>query len=271
MCENFKQIDVNELKQIQLEILKAVAKFCEKNGINYWLDSGTLIGAVRHKGYIPWDDDIDIAMLRPDYDKFMQLFNSCNDRYKFYCYENNNEFYYPFGKVLDTNTVLYEPDKFGNKIAINIDVFVYDNAPSDPKSYKKMYKKRDKYNILEVAYKHRGKAKGGLFRRMCVGMLKLFAKMFPRDYFVKNIVKNAKTYSLESTEYVGDFTGCMTHFICNKEVFSEFIDGEFEGHTYKIPKKYDELLRLVYGNYMELPPENERKSHHRFEAYVIKY
>ena len=70
-----REIGVNELKLIQLEILDVVAKFCEERGINYWLNAGTLLGAVRHKGYIPWDDDIDLGMLRPDYDRFISEFD----------------------------------------------------------------------------------------------------------------------------------------------------------------------------------------------------
>lgn len=115
--ENLEEIKIEELKRIQLEILDNVANFCEKNKINYWLDCGTLLGAIRHKGYIPWDDDIDIGMLREDYERFMKLYNKENEQYKFYCIENNKKFDYPHGKVIDTNTILYELDmKHGKKI-----------------------------------------------------------------------------------------------------------------------------------------------------------
>lgn len=270
MENRLKPIDLNELKKIQLQILDEVATFCEANNINYWLDSGTLIGAVRHKGFIPWDDDIDLAMLREDYDKFIKLFNSHNERYKVYCYENNKKFYYSYAKILDTQTILYEPDERGSKISINIDLFVYDNAPSDMKSAEKIYKKRDRYNTCEFAYKHHGKAKGGVLRRFSVSLLKIFVRMFPRSYFVKRLVKNAKKYSEKDTEFVGDFTGCMTHFICDKASLNEFIDAEFEGKKYKIPIGYDKILRLIYGDYTQLPPEEERVSHHKFKAYIFE-
>ena len=87
------ELSLDELRKIQIEILDVVVKFCDDHEINYWLDCGTLIGAIRHKGYIPWDDDIDIGMLRPDYEKFMKLFNEENTRYKFMCYELDEKFY----------------------------------------------------------------------------------------------------------------------------------------------------------------------------------
>ena len=137
-----KELTIEELKQYQLGILKVVAEYCEGNEIKYWLDCGTLLGAVRHKGYIPWDDDIDIGMLREDYDKFIYSFNSSNERYKVYSIENNPDFYFPHAKVLDTDTVLYEPDENGLKLNINIDIFIYDNAPDDERLTKRMFKKK---------------------------------------------------------------------------------------------------------------------------------
>ena len=132
-----KKITVEELKKFQLEILGVVADFCEKNNIKYWIDSGTLLGAIRHKGYIPWDDDIDVGMLREDYNKFSKIFNEKNNRYKFVCIENTPDLFVPHGKVCDTTTELYEPDETGHKTSINIDIFVYDNAPDDDKQVKK--------------------------------------------------------------------------------------------------------------------------------------
>ena len=123
--------------------LKETEDFCRENNINYWLDSGTLLGAIRHGGYIPWDDDIDIGMLRPDYDRFLAMFNKFNKQYQVFSVENDINFPYPFGKVLDTHTVLYEPNEQGVKLSINIDIFVYDNAPEDDKLVEQMYRKRD--------------------------------------------------------------------------------------------------------------------------------
>ncbi len=178
-----RRIDAVQLKKYQIDILKTVHRFCIDNKISYWLDSGTLLGAIRHKGYIPWDDDIDIAMLRPDYDKFMRLFNEKNERYKFYTIENNSQFLYPIGKVLDTSTVLYEPNKQGNKLSINIDIFVYDNAPDNDKLVEKMYKKRDLYRRFVLMHSEVRRPNGNLLRRFCVRCLRGAIKLLPSSYY----------------------------------------------------------------------------------------
>lgn len=134
-----REMTIDELKEVQLQILDFVAEFCEKNQIQYWIDSGTLLGAIRHKGYIPWDDDIDVGMLRKDYDKFFKLFNDPGNRYQFVCYEKQPDFYLPHGKVCDVSTVLYEPNEKGHRLSVNIDIFVYDNAPEDNSEVMKMY------------------------------------------------------------------------------------------------------------------------------------
>lgn len=113
-----REILLDELKDRQIAILDVVDAFCRENNINYWLDSGTLLGAIRHGGYIPWDDDIDIGMLRPDYDRFLAMFNKLNKQYQVFSVENDINFPYPFGKVLDTHTVLYEPNEQGVKLSI---------------------------------------------------------------------------------------------------------------------------------------------------------
>ena len=262
-----RRIYGNELKKIKLEILDVVVSFCEKNGISYWLDGGTLLGSVRHKGYIPWDDDIDVGMLRPDYDKFMRLFNQENDRYIFYSIENNPDFYYASGKVMDTNTILYEPDKAGTKLSINIDIDVYDNAPDSDKEVFKMYNKRDRLRRLHSMRTSAAMPRGNIIRRFCVRCLRMAMRIFPENYFIRKLSDNSKKYNKIDLNMVGNFN-LYTRMVCGKYVFREFIDREFEGKLYKIPIGYDEWLSKFYGEYMELPPKEQRVSHHMFEAYV---
>ena len=134
-----KSVNVNELREIQLSILDSVAEFCEKNNIKYFLAYGTLIGAVRHKGYIPWDDDIDIIMPRTDYEKFINDFNNFSNDYKVYTVNNTEWFPFPYAKVSYENSIIKElSDNMKNhNIGINIDLFPIDGVPKDEKLIKK--------------------------------------------------------------------------------------------------------------------------------------
>lgn len=265
--EQMRKAEANDLKKIQLEILSVVAAFCEQNNIRYWIDCGTLLGAVRHKGYIPWDDDIDVGMLREDYDKFSRLFSCTNNKYQFKCIELDSGFHLPHGKVLDTSTLLYEPDEKGFKFAINIDIFVYDNAPDDDLIVKEMYDRRDflrKHFNLQTAHT---KPSGNVFRKVLVYCYRLLHRFFSKDYFIKKMVANSKRFANQNTRRVGNFTS-FSRMICDKRVFDSFIDVDFEGQKYKAPVGYDEWLRAFYGDYMKLPPIEKRVSHHSFVAYI---
>ena len=257
------------MKAIQLEILDVVMKFCDEHEIKCWLDGGTLIGAIRHKGYIPWDDDIDLGMLRPDYEKFMKLFNEENTRYKFVCYELDKNFYIPFGKVFDTQTVLYEPDEKGNKLCVNIDIWTYDNAPNDDEIINKMFRKRDKYYLCNFARQARifQPPRGNILRRLAVYAFRSVVRIFPKSYFVRKIIDNAKRYANSDTGLIGNFFSMTTSIKCDKAILTSFVDVEFEGKKYKAPVRYDEYLREMYGDYMQFPPEDKRISTHKFKAY----
>lgn len=264
-----KEIGIEEMRQVQLAILDTVHDFCVDNDINYFLTAGTLLGAVRHKGYIPWDDDIDLGMIRDDYDRFMELFNRSNDRYKFFSVENKSEFPYAYGKVMDTKTVLYEPDENGRKLSVYVDVFAYDNAPDDDNDLAKMFRRRNIFRALNTSrtqknYNGKGKVRLFIFR-----ILHVITKPFPLAYFAKKMADNSKRYTKYSTRRVGDFMSYY-NMSCDKKALSAFVDLEFEGKKYKAPIGYDEWLRSFYGEYMQLPPEEERVSTHAYKAYFVE-
>ena len=265
-----KEININELKKIQVEILDYIDKFCKKNKINYWIDCGTLLGAIRHSGYIPWDDDIDIGMLRDDYDKFLRLFNNEDSKYKLLAVENNNDYYFAFGKVVDTNTVLFEPDEeTGIKTGVYIDVFVYDNAPDDDKLVKEMYDKRDYYNKFRIAQLYPSLYdKTSFKKRIMRFFLNLYLKFLPKNYYTKKCIQNSKKYIYNNTKRVGNFTS-DAKIICDKHIFNSFIPVTFENKKYPAPVGYDEWLKAFYGDYMKLPPKEKQVSNHKFKAYYI--
>lgn len=269
MTENKKrQITSDELKKIQLDILDYVTSFCDENNIHYFLDGGTLLGAIRHKGYIPWDDDIDIGMLRDDYEKMITSFNSkTSSTYRFECYETNKSFHIPFGKVINTTTVLYEPDEKGNKTGINIDIFVYDNAPDDANVNKRQFQRRDLFRNMNLVQHLNHVPNGKVIRRCVVYFCHGVLKLFPDQFFLRKMISNSKRYVKRNMTCVANYMGFARAY-CNKHVFDNYVDVEFEGKKYHAPAGYDEWLRSFYGDYMQLPPVEARVSHHSFVAYV---
>lgn len=264
-----RNVDLNELRNIQIEILQYVDNFCRKNDINYWIDAGTLLGAIRHKGYIPWDDDIDIGMLRQDYEKFVDLFCRDESRYQCCTIERTPNHYYGFAKIYDTKTVLYEPDKkSGRKMSIFIDLFVYDNVVDSPLIVKKMYKKRDQAMTWYRRRIEPDLVTGSGIKRLFGTVLRYCLQPIPVSFFRKQVIKNMEKYKDEETGYVGNFSGSMQKVVCSKKIFDSFIDVEFEGEKYMAPVGYDEWLKAFFGDYMQLPPEEKRVSHHSFEAYI---
>lgn len=264
-----KRIDVVELKKIQIEILDYFDVFCKKNQINYWLDYGTLLGAIRHKGFIPWDDDVDIAMLRNDYERAAKLFNNQSDgRYVFQTPSNDKKTCYPFGKIIDTSTVLYEYGKNGITSGVYVDVFVYDNSPNDKKLVKKIFKKRDFLGRLRRLQLPMRKEVVGL-KRIMYKVGNMILKPISRGYINRALDKNARRYEKVDTENVSTFSDPYdnTYFCEKREIFEDLIQVEFENKYYPAPRKYDYWLRTLYGNYMELPPKENRVCHHTFEAY----
>ena len=251
-----REMTLEEIKKIDVEILDVIAKFCDERKINYWIDCGTLLGAIRHKGFIPWDDDVDIGMLRPDYDRFMNEFNGYDPRYEFCCFENKSEWPLAFGKVLN---------RAG---AGQVDVFFYDNAPDDDKALRKMFRRRNFLHKLNSLRRKRifNPVNGNIFRRMLGHAARFMLRLFPRYYFVKKLIKNSKRYVSEDTKRVGNFSAWDFAY-CSKDVFDSFIDVEFEGKKYKAPAGYDKWLRAFYGDYMQLPPVEKRVQKHNFTAY----
>ena len=261
-----KEINLPELKKIQIDILNCVADYCEKNSINYFLACGTLLGSVRHGGYIPWDDDIDICMLRKDFNLFINSFNSFSHRYKCYSIDNNKSFYTPYAKVLDLQTILREEGQAGIEGSINIDIFVYDNAPDNDKTVKKMFKKRDIYRTLSNCRRESDFSSYSFYKRILLTILHYLLFIFPRHYFIKKISDNSKRYINLATKRVGNFLS-YSKKVFDKHIFEDYEYGMFEGKKYRIPIGYNEYLNNFYGNYMELPPESKRVSHHAFKAY----
>lgn len=259
-----KNLSIEEIKEIQLQILDEVNNFCEKEGIEYFLGYGTLIGAVRHKGYIPWDDDIDIVMKRDQYETFLSKFNSSSRIFKVYSCDNCDWFPYPFAKISDERTVLIEEnDEMKNNIGINIDVFPLDELPI--KSIKNVYI-RILNNLLTLK-----SVKVNSSRKFYKNLILRIGKIttaFIKANTISQQINILAVNNNTNANYLGNivFTDSSTDF-APQDAFSSKFKISFESREYYINKGYDEWLSNYYGDYMQLPPTEKRVTHHRFIAY----
>lgn len=264
-------IEIEELKTIQLEILQSVHDFCVKNGIRYSLDSGTLLGAIRHGGYIPWDDDIDIIMPRPDYDKFISRFNGSTNYLRVFSPELDWNFYAPYANVCDMRTTLSEGDNShrGIEMGVKIDVFPVDGAPSNSKQYNRVLKRIRILNALLTAKRNSFSSifKKGTSLRIVLSVLKLFGVFYSYSSIQHRIYTLSTKVPFESSEYAAKLSYTWTKNRCPRRTFEDLIDYSFEGRCFKVLRNYDMYLCRMFGDYMKLPPEEQRVSNHEFIAY----
>ncbi len=262
-----KQLKLKELQQFSLEILKDVAGFCERNGIRYSLGYGTLLGAVRHKGFIPWDDDLDIMMPRDDYERFRTSYRS--DRFSFIDSRNTADCYIAFGRVCDTEKTLASSciPWIKRDVGVWIDIFPIDRVPDDPDTFKRIHDSLFLLLKLNVGIRKAHAALSSRFsikKRLKAWILK---KMNPRlsRRDPADIVRDMTTLIAlvsppESHHWsqlcCPDDGTC--EFFTDQEI-NEYIKLSFEDSEFFVWKSYDSILRDSYGDYMILPPQNKRK------------
>ena len=259
-----KIINAEELKHIQLEMLSDIADFCEQNQIKYFLAYGTLIGAIRHKGYIPWDDDIDICMPRPDYEKFLSLYNKKKSDYKVVAFELDDTYKLPFAKVNDTRTVMWETMYDQDVFGVYIDVFPIDGCDKDGNVICQNTKLGQYLNAKKAIL-----GKGRSFKKNCIiAMGKCLLAFTSVKTLLKKMQKMSTIVSYDKAEYVANIMYSYgKNEIMKKSDLGETIFGEFEGRQYRIPKEYHKYLTQIYGDYMQLPPKEKRMSTHTFKAW----
>ena len=255
-----KITELDEIKKIELDILLYIDKLCKKNSIKYFLAYGTLIGAVRHNGFIPWDDDIDITMPRPDYEKFIRVMKNESDIYKLICLENcQNDYSYPFAKVYDSRTNIHEAWRpMKEELGIYVDILPLDGLGNERKEVNNNANK-----LLKLAKQiwYMDTVKGKNFKGNILNAIG--RKNLNRCF--KHISKKNNYYN---TQYVGMLTWPSDQIeIIEQKYYIENIDGVFEGFSFPIPKYYDIILSNIYGNYMELPPKEEQTLKHPFDAW----
>ena len=280
-----RELTFKELQQTTLAMLRDVAEFCDKNGLRYVICGGTLLGAVRHHGFIPWDDDIDISMPRPDYLRFIETYNGSNPRYTVKSVENDSMYWRTFAKVFDNHTYLQEDnirlEKPGN--AVFLDIFPVDGLPKSRFQQKLLFKEQEFLNFLHhgsawtYTRSHRyddSKSHLAPMKNFVRTTLKFVAvtvlRPLPALKIVQFINKNASRWDYETAEEVAAIVDCHYGGDCERmprDVFEARKKFVFEGQVFWGPGCWELYLENLYGDYMTLPPADRQVTHHDFKAF----
>ena len=271
-----KELTKSEIRSSLLAIMVEIDRVAKHLGINYFLNYGTLLGAVRHHGFIPWDDDVDLGLLRKDYEILLANFNKVADpRYRLIHFSNTPNYPLPFAKVIDTHTSLKEytlTPRF--EYGLYVDLFVLDYVDFKNEEEKHSYENHIRnFNRIMMITNF----------RFAPNFRKFYNLWIMLNYKGKNKIKYLFANPLENLQewdtYLKDYTrGNATDYLLpvfaaypsqriidnmfRTEWFNDFDRLEFEGISFPVPKEYHKLLAIYYGDYMKLPPENKRKGEH---------
>jgi lipopolysaccharide cholinephosphotransferase len=264
-----QEVSLDEMRKIQMDLLCAIHEFCQKEKIDYSLAYGTLIGAVRHKGFIPWDDDVDIMMTRPNYEKFCAKFNAENSRYKILTCFNDKNYYWAIGRVIDTDTILpLDCARAKVDAGVFVDVFTVDGLPDDEKKRESYLKKISLMRFLgHCVNNYMASSSRKIFLAIPFFVAIYFLRIFSPNFCAKILTKMVSKYSVENSEL--SFASTCDKYgnkIFPSSAFAEYIELPFEGKNFKAIKGYDAFLTSIYGDYMTPPKRLE----HNFDVYYRK-
>ena len=253
-----KEISQDDLKRIELSLLQLIDNICRKEEIRYSLGYGTLLGAVRHKGFIPWDDDIDIVMPRPDYNKFITYCKDNAVAFELISIETVDWYGYPFAKVCAYDTVIQEKETdFNNKMGVYVDIFPIDGVGSSISFAQKKYLSAEFYKYLVFASHwkkyFRSKTHKVYFEPVRILFFLLSRKRKP-ETIIRKIDAKFACYNFDESIYAGSiYSPYGIKDIMKTKIFQQYIDIEFEGIYVKAVRNYQEYLKTIYGDYMSLP------------------
>lgn len=260
------------LHKVDMDIVKEVLRICEKHGLKYYMLGGTMLGAIRHKGFIPWDDDIDLGMPRADYERFLEIApGELAAHLKLVNYRTDPNYMYYITRILDTETTVIE-ERIGNDnkyTHASIDIFPIDGTPNNP-ILRKIYFFRVLYHraLMSLCYKDsidRKRKRSGKEKLLLWVMERIPVEKLTTPYKQKcKIDKLLRKQKVEGSKYIGNIMGAYrTREIVPAEFYGEGAMYPFEDIEMRGLSMYDAYLTHTYGDYMQLPPEESRKTHFR--------
>ena len=247
-----------------LNVLKFSISFFEKNDIRWFIACGSAIGAIRHKGIIPWDDDIDIYMPRSDYNKLISIRDKMlEDGYRF-VYLNDPGYPYAFGKIMDMNTTVWQERRYPFNVGCYVDIFPLDLTSSGMMSFSKKWRKfRDAFSLYRAKISNVSfsgllndikKHRSDTFKVIPIKVMLLFKS---RERLLNRLLAMEKTWNAEDGDRYVSYTEAGMYMF-PREWFEEYVMMPFEDICVRVPVHYDEYLTYMYGDYMTPPQENER-------------
>lgn len=263
------ELNIEQVKLIQLDVLSAIHQFCCKNDIKYSLACGTLLGAKRHKGYIPWDDDIDIYLLREDYDTLMSSFpETYQGVYKITSLERDAKWNRAYAKGYHCGTIFNEASTSDYQLGVCIDIFPIDTVPQSNGKWNKYNRTRLFWQKIYVVKS----IKISTGRSVAKNAILLFGKILIIPLSLKTIAKQisrvAQKYNgTKSDRVFENVCGVVSQRPFSRQLFDSISDVLFEDRVFKAFTNSDDYLTNTYGNWQELPPKEKRVTHHSFKAY----
>lgn len=263
-----KELKLDDIKRIEYSLLCHFKEFCQTNEIDFFLSNGTLLGAVKYKGFIPWDDDVDVLVPRKDYDKLLEIYEDA-DNVKLFAEERNENYKFTFAKLCDMTTIKkeYNIDN-GIQLGVDIDIFPLDSCTSH--ILKKSIFRRIKFYQMGCILSKFQCTKG---RGFVKGLIINYCRIKGHKYFSK------KLKSLIKKEANRGHTkkGCLMwpiygeKEVVSSNVFDKHIMVRFEEDYFPAPNGYHVYLSSLYGDYKKDPPTDKQKTHHKFVAYQVDF
>lgn len=264
------ELAIREIQLETLKIIKVIDSICKKENLKYTLFYGSLIGAVRHKGFIPWDDDLDIAMPRPDYDKLEKYFLA-NEKelspYKLFSYKTVDNYPFMINRICNTDFDYRGENEVYCGMGTFVDIYPIDGwgDGSDRRLggashiYSSMYYMKSRLHF---------ERDNGFIKNSVKHILDFISHFYSLKTLRNKLLKCAAHYNYETSDKVACIVWDGQKTPLDKKIFEDVVRVPFEDTELLIPKKYDEILRHYYGDYMQLPPENERVGHHYYHIYT---